>query len=144
MSANTPSAYKGFNLETGDRILFFLKVGIVALVFLTFGVGATAILAAAACAAMAYEWFYMTTSGRRFDEPLVGIVLAAGAVPPFTTFAVGAAGGAAVAFLGGAFLLMMGPRDNGLLVKSALGSWLSVSLASALSGCVIIPSTGWP
>lgn len=121
MSTHTPSAYKGFDLESGDRILFFLKVAIVALVFLTFGVGATALLAAAACAAMGYEWFRMTTGGRDFDEPLVGIVLAAGALPPFFTFAVGAGGGAAIAFLAAGFLLIMGPKENGMLVRAALG-----------------------
>jgi len=121
MSAHTPSAYKGFDLESGDRILFFLKAAIVALVFLTFGVGATALLASAACAAMAFEWFRMTTGGRDFDEPLVGVVLAAGALPPFFTFAVGGGGGAAIAFLGAGFLLIMGPKENGLLVRTALG-----------------------
>ncbi len=121
MNAQAPSAYKGFNLETGDRILFFLKVGLVALVFLSYGVGATALLTGAACAAMAYEWFRMTTGGRDFDEPLVGIVLAAGALPPFFSFAVGAGGGAAIAFLAAGFLLIMGPKENGLLVRTALG-----------------------
>jgi len=122
MSAQTPSAYKGFNLETGDRVLFFLKVGIVALVFLSFGVGATSLLVAAACAAMGYEWFRMATGGREFDEPLVGIALAAAAVPPFVAFATGAGGGAAVAGLGAGFLLIMGPKSNdGALVKAALG-----------------------
>jgi len=122
MSANTPSAYKGFNLETGDRILFFLKVGVIALVFLAFGVGATSLLVAAACAAMGYEWFRMATGGRAFDEPMVGTVLAAAAVPPFVTFAAGAGAGAAVAGLGAGFLLVLGPTSNDTpLVKAALG-----------------------
>ncbi len=121
MSAHTPSAYKGFNLETGERVLFFLKVAIVALVFLSFGVGATALLTGAACAAMAYEWFRMTTGERDFDEPIVGIVLAAGLLPPFFTYAVGAGGGAAIALLASGFLLIMGPKENGLLVRTALG-----------------------
>lgn len=121
MSTNTPSAYKGFNIATGDRILFFLIVGIIALVFFSFGVGATAIATGAGCAAVAYEWFRMTTGERNFDEPLIGIVLAAGILPPFLTFAVGAGGGAAVALLTAGFLLLMGPKENGLLVKTALG-----------------------
>jgi len=121
MSMDTPSAYKGFNLDAGDRILFFLKIGVVALVFLTFGVGATAILTGAACAAMAYEWFRMTTGGRDFDEPIIGIALIAGALPPFATFAVGAGGGAALACLASAFFLIMGPKQNGMLAKTALG-----------------------
>jgi|GEM_PF-3488063 len=121
MSTHTPSAYKGFNLETGDRVLFFLKVGIVALVLLTFGVGSTALFAGAAGAAMSYEWFRMTTAERDFDEPLIGVTLAAGFLPAFFTYAVGAGGGAAIALLGAGFLLLIGPRENGLLVKAALG-----------------------
>lgn len=140
MSAQTPSAYKGFNLKTGDRVLFFLKVAILALVFLAFGVGATALLTAAACAAMGYEWFRMATGGRDFDEPLIGTALAAAAVPPFAAYAVGAGGGAALAGLGAGFLLILGPKSNDdPLVKAALGIFVI-----ALAGVCFVWLRGQP
>lgn len=130
MKPETPSAYSGFNLATGDRILFFLKVAIVSLVFVTFGVGATAILAAAACAAMGYEWFRMATGGRDFDEPILGIALAAAALPPFITFAIGLGGGLAIAALAVAFFLMMSPHRTSGISSTAAGLLL-IGIAGA-------------
>ncbi len=130
MNTEPPSAYSGFNLETGDRVLFYIKVAIIALIFIPFGVGATSILALAACAAMGYEWYRLTTGGRDFDEPILGIALAAAALPPFAAFAVGLGGGLAIAALGVAFFLVMSPRKTEGICSAAAGLLL-IGIAGA-------------
>lgn len=124
MSSQPETAYSGFNLETGDRVLFFIKVGVIALVFLSFGVGATSLITAAACAAMGYEWFRLTTREHDFDEPVLGIALAAAALPPFIAFAAGPAAGIIIALLAAGFLLFMGPKDIKHLEVAAPGIFL--------------------
>lgn len=130
MNSQPPTARSGYNLEIGDRVLFFIIVAIIALVFLGFGVGATAILTSAACAAMGYEWFRMATGQRDFDEPIAGVALAAAALPAFTTFAVGLAGGLSVAALAVAFFLMLSPKKTDGISSTAAGLLL-VGVAGA-------------
>ena len=121
MNSHPPSLYTGFNFETGGRVLFFIVVAAIALVFLSFGVGSTAILTTAACAAMGYEWFSVTTEGRAFDEPILPIAIAAAALPPFLAFAGGPTGAIVVALLAAGFLLFMGPKDEKALIRTAAG-----------------------
>lgn len=130
MNPEPQSAYSGFNLDAGDRVLFFIKIAIISVVLITFGVGATAILAMAACAAMGYEWFRLATGERDFDEPILGIALFAAALPPFVTFAIGLGGGLSIAALGVAFFLIMSPQKTTGICSTAAGLLL-IGLAGA-------------
>ncbi len=121
MSEHTPNSYKGFDLEFGDTFIVILIVSLISLIFIGYGVGATAILTTLACAAMGYEWFRFSTQEQEFDEPVMPIALVSAALPPFMAFASGPLAAIIVATLASVFLVIMGPRQNETITMAAKG-----------------------